>query len=721
MVRLIVKEFHEQMEDLLKNFPNSYSKHNFAKELDHFAYQLKQEHRLSDHINTIRKSLKGVRNAMVKVSKKSLVAGRVNKELFFNNYYGGIILDSRSVNQQHYDKVIEFEPDNTIAWTFSASTNDQINHAQIRSEVEQDYNKKCTYVIEKYPANAKDVPTKDFESNTEPIEVEDVPPENNSNDTTPTVSADGWVENATQIGRVEFDKKNPLKLPEDRKKWYFTIIIKDEFVNEIWPNAKVAVYGQFKSDRTPIGFERVTFFAELGDGGKYRSHGKKGNFGSWTELHTEYRAHPISQKLSDTKLGEFTNSDLTGFKVRKLTEDETLLLNGMRNGIAYGYAITDETRTTARYPYDANDPVLDKTPYQSKHFLGRMNSGKTTAIKWDFLTTATSPEIPEDERPIFIFIDGQGNFTHFPRIENLNDEAREYCETHGITNPRLDVYTFSNNPNRGDTTLGLDQLPVPSWIYTMAEASANTEGTLINELGMARETLIRQGSEVNIQTIRLEMENRINGNHQINYNIRNAIGRVLTAPETNLFDQENREVLTPEMLFQRGRSLTLDVSNLNFNDRRSILAYVMEMLHHHKFVMGRKFPHVILVLDEIESLVPHNGTQREKYNISRLSKRLEEITFNGRQNYYGIYFVTHRTSKVSPDLITLANTHCCFKPSADDSKFLKEYLPEVPLDKALNLSTGEFYMKVLISTDDQPEIIAKCKFPSLSEVEDNPL
>ena len=121
MVRLIVKEFHEQMEDLLKNFPNSYSKHNFAKELDNFANQLKQEHRLSDHINTIRKSLKGVRNAMVKVAKKSLVAGRVNKELFFNNYYGGIILDSRSVDQQHYDKVIEFEPDNTIAWTFSAS------------------------------------------------------------------------------------------------------------------------------------------------------------------------------------------------------------------------------------------------------------------------------------------------------------------------------------------------------------------------------------------------------------------------------------------------------------------------------------------------------------------------------------------------------------------------------------------------------------------------
>ena len=38
-----------------------------------------------------------------------------NKELFFNNYYGGIILDSRSVDQQHYDKVIEFEPDNIAA------------------------------------------------------------------------------------------------------------------------------------------------------------------------------------------------------------------------------------------------------------------------------------------------------------------------------------------------------------------------------------------------------------------------------------------------------------------------------------------------------------------------------------------------------------------------------------------------------------------------------
>ena len=135
-----------------------------------------------------------------------------------------------------------------------------------------------------------------------------------------------------------------------------------------------------------------------------------------------------------------------------------------------------------------------------------------------------------------------------------------------------------------------------------AEAAANTEGTIIQESKMARETLIRQGFEVNIENIRREMENRINGNTKINYSIRNAISRVLSAPETNLFDQENKTVLTPELLFQPGRSLVMKVSKLSFNDRRTVVAYVAEMLQHWKFENGRKFPPVILVLDEAEHL-----------------------------------------------------------------------------------------------------------------------
>ena len=109
------------------------------------------------------------------------------------------------------------------------------------------------------------------------------------------------------------------------------------------------------------------------------------------------------------------------------------------SGIPYGNVIREDRTVTARYPYDADNPILNRTFYQSKHFMGRMGTGKTTALKWDFLITATSPVIPESERPIFIFIDGQGNFTKFPKIENLNDDAREFCEKHGITDPKIEV------------------------------------------------------------------------------------------------------------------------------------------------------------------------------------------------------------------------------------------------------------------------------------------
>ena len=710
-IRLIVKEYHQHLDDMLESFPNSYTMHEFSGELDAIANEIKKQHRSSDQINSIRKSLKGVRKQMLKAATESIVAGKVNRDSFMNNYYGGILL-STTHGEELYDKVIEIEPGNTVAWVFSTGLDDNVNHSQIKAEIEHDFNKRCTFVEEKYPLMATRVPTKDFETNKTPDIISPEP------SVAPVPDADdGWVDNPQQIGRVNYDKKNELRLFKERKKWYFNVLIMSEFVDQIWPNARVAIYGKVKNEKSAIGgFKRITFFAELGEGEKYRAHGKQGNFDSWTSMHTAYRAYPLMQKLSSTQLTEFSNSDLTGFRVRKLTTDEILLLNGMRRGIVYGETIMDEKKTTARFPYDATNPILKTTFYQSKHFLGRMNTGKTTALIWDFMITATSPDIPEAERPIFIFLDGQQNFIRMPRVENLNDEARNFCHEHQITNPRLDVFTFSSNPTRGDTTLSLDQLPVASWIYMLAEATASTEGTLLNELDMAHETLIRKRQDITITNIRREVENRINNNTKINYNIRNAIGRVLKAPETKLFDQPNRTVLTPEMLFQPGRSLTLDVSNLNFNERRAVMSYIAEMLHHQKFVNGRKFPHVILVLDEAESLVPARGTEREKYNIERLSGRLAEITENGRQNYYGIYFVTHKTNKVNPQLVTLANTQVAFKPSADDAKFIARYFPEIELDEVLKLNTGEFWLKTFFSTEDQPEILAKCKFPALTEV-----
>ena len=721
LIRLIACKYHEQIEDELHCFPNSYTKHDFAKKLEEIANAIKQENRASDHIDSIRKSLKGIRKEMLKSLDHSVKSGKINKELFFKNYYGGILHSTKTNSESMYDKVIEFEPGNTLAWVFSTTVDDEVNYAQIQSDVEHDFGKQCSLVIEKYPIKQQVIPTNYFESNEDDEEIEEESLIVDEADTKPkvkdTANSDGWISNRTEIGRVRFQKKDSLKLFEKRDKWNFTVLIKKEYADKMWPHSTVAVYGKLQDTTSAIPkYIPITFFAKLGSGEKNAGHNAT-DFESYSYLHSEFRAFPLKQKISDSELGEFNVSDLSGFKVGEVTDEEILLLYGMKkdSGIPYGNVIREDRTVTARYPYDANNPILNRTFYQSKHFMGRMGTGKTTALKWDFLITATSPVIPASERPIFIFIDGQSNFTRFPKIENLNDEAREFCNEHGITDPNHEVLTFSNDLNRGDTTMGLEQLPVDSWIYLFAEAAANTEGTLIQEMNMARETLLRQQMEVNMENIRREVENRVNGNPQINFNIRNAIARVMHSPETNLFDQANKRLLTAELLFQQGRSFTLDVSSLNFNDRRAVVAYVAELLHHHKFVNGRHHPPVILVLDEAESLVPARGTAREKYNIERLSGRLAEITENGRQNFYGLYFVTHKSSKVNPELVTLANTQIVFKPASDDTRFIKRHFPEIQVDEVLKLNTAEFWMKTFFSTDKQPEILAKCKFPSLAE------
>ena len=412
-IRLIVREYHEKVEDTLKNFPNSYSKYEFSRELEIMANGMKEENKTSDHINSIRKSLKGIRKEMIKSAKQSLSSGKVSKDLFFANYYGGIPLDNRSDNEELYDKVIEYEQDSTEAWIFCMSTNDEVNYAQIQSEVEHDFGgKKCTRVVEKYPINVEDIPIKDFENNKETEAPEDIPDDNDSENDTPTdASDDGWISTREKIGKVYWNKKNCLKLPEERDKWHFTVLIQDHFANEMWPNSIVAVSGKVKDETTPIPtYKRITFFAKLGDGEKNSRHTAE-DFNSYEYLHTEFKAYPLKQKISNSKLVEFNVSDLSGFKVGKVTDEEFLLLYGMKpdSGIPYGNVFSNDRKVTARFPYSATDTALNTTFSQSKNFIGRMGVGKTSLLKWDFLTTATTPIIPERERPIFIFIDGNSN------------------------------------------------------------------------------------------------------------------------------------------------------------------------------------------------------------------------------------------------------------------------------------------------------------------------
>ena len=77
-----MKKYHEQIEDTLHSFPNSYSKHEFTNELEEIANKIKKENKSCDYIDSIRKSLKGVRKEMIKVLDHSLKSNKVNKELF---------------------------------------------------------------------------------------------------------------------------------------------------------------------------------------------------------------------------------------------------------------------------------------------------------------------------------------------------------------------------------------------------------------------------------------------------------------------------------------------------------------------------------------------------------------------------------------------------------------------------------------------------------------
>ena len=99
----------------------------------------------------------------------------------------------------------------------------------IQSDVEHDFGKQCSLVIEKFPIKEQVLPTNDFESNEDDEEIEEsliVDEADTKPEVKETANSDGWISNRTEIGRVRFQKKDSLKLFEKRDKWNFTVLIK---------------------------------------------------------------------------------------------------------------------------------------------------------------------------------------------------------------------------------------------------------------------------------------------------------------------------------------------------------------------------------------------------------------------------------------------------------------------------------------------------------------
>lgn len=709
-VRVALIDYHREVIDILKKFSNSYRLHEFEGELDAIANQIKQDMKNSQNKSVIRKALKGARKKMLQAAKNSKSNNKINSELFFQNYFGGIPLDSKSLEEAPYDLVIEIEPNNTIAWTFSPSKFENINNNEVMNHVKCDFNKQCSQVLTKYSVELSDVKLLDFEEErTEAKSTQNNYFENEANlDSEPESELVEPEEPIipVYIGRVEFGNKSKMLLQE--KSFFDKIegLIREEAAELVSPRDILVIESTNHDD---IIFASVTKM-------EVNKKSTATNFQSYTYLGVKIFLRPILQKKEDY-VGKVIPTDLSGYKIRKPSIEEISLVTNMpKDGLPLGNIDLGSDGPTCYYPWDPDSKTLKDSLYQSMFIAGVQNSGKTTGLKY-FVQAITSYEkIDYDKRPAVIILDGENSFTQFSPIEQMPQKTQEFFSKHNIGKVNHKVYTLAENETFADSTLSVESLTYNDMIYLLPELEAKTEGRLLSILKMSFEILNRNGDPKTIQNIRNTALNVARTSSLIHPSQVPAIGRALDSVELDIFNQIGKTELSEDLLFQPGQVTVLNINRLDRNRRRIAGLYVLQLLNRFKMENSNMYPGVILVIDEAEQLFPNKPSKHEKDFVDRIAERCEDITNRGRKRRYGIFLVSHLPSEVSPRVVALANTQMAFRCSGADSwitkTFGREYVSEIN-----DLSVGTCRIKVNLSTQDQKPINTRIYMPDVNGVD----
>ena len=87
-IRVAVMSFHRAILEILAKYPDGYRLHEFEREIELIANEIKQEFRSSKDKDTIRKVLKGARKTILDSATKSVRTKKIRAEMFFENYFG---------------------------------------------------------------------------------------------------------------------------------------------------------------------------------------------------------------------------------------------------------------------------------------------------------------------------------------------------------------------------------------------------------------------------------------------------------------------------------------------------------------------------------------------------------------------------------------------------------------------------------------------------------
>ena len=439
-----------------------------------------------------------------------------------------------------------------IAWIFAPTKNEEINNYEIMQQIDRNFYKKCDKVISKYPVEEQNVAsvTVSVEATRTP-EIPDIPEE----EIVEQPSEDDG--DGLYIGRALLSEELPIEMKnslDDRRIYGF---VKQKFIPEIVPNNIIAFDSPDRKNTI------LTIIYEFGTALIKKS----GYEHRYKELKTNVSFVPLMEIVNGEE-AEFRAKNIDGYEFRKPTDEEVLRVTGFpATGPACGWVKHDDNEIVAHYPFDPENEVLEDTIYRSFFVVGTQHSGKTTAAKYLFQAFTGDNKIAPEKRPGIIILDGEmgkNSYKQFASVEKMPPETQKYLKEQNIDPIYHKVYTISDNPEAGDSTLSFEELKPEDLTLFFQSLEEKTENILKQKLKLAFEKCKKAnngaGEEPTLERIRNIILEDIRTDSLVYSMQKPAIASALNAIELDVFNQPNKTRITTSMLCQPGKISVIDVN-----------------------------------------------------------------------------------------------------------------------------------------------------------------
>ncbi|MCV0399584.1 MAG: DUF87 domain-containing protein [Nitrosarchaeum sp.] len=672
--------FYNGLCQILEDGQKQTKLHELKASVKKLASDIKVKYQNSKQKEAIRKALKE------QVANITFLAESLSQDKkFINGYlaydvFDGIVISARLADNRHYDIVVKQDPQRSVAWVFSPSTEDEFDSIKAQIEAEQDYEIPCIDVIVKGPEL---LPKK-------PQEIVSVKLTERNDKIDETI-----------LGKVLFSKKDQYVLKSEQEQDEIKGFLYEQHAKTVQPLDILVLENQEEQKKI---FSRVAKINmnPLSGGGYVHQ---------FSEVVTHVLFRPLREVAADYD-GRPRPTDLSGFIIRRPSDKELLdVLNIPDFGMPIGKLDYNGGGEPFLYPLKPMDTI-----YQSMLVAGVQGKGKSNFIKLMVKSLCSNKHIPADKRPAVIILDGEPEYTDFAKKSEMIQSSINFLEKYGIGDIKPKIYSLHKDPVKSDATLSLRGISRQDTIYLMPEVESRTENILRLLISHVGNQIDQEQAPQDIETLRTRLLAEVNRSSLVHISQRPAIARAVLSPSLNMLDQKDKTPLTPQLLFKPGSITVIDYHSLDHNMKRVVVLYLLQLLDQYKMNTPNVDPGVLLVIDEAEQLFPQSPSKGEKDFVQRIAERMEDITNRGRKRKYGVTLVTHLPTEVSKKVGDLTNTKVAFGLSGSE-KWIRDYFGKEYVSEINSLPTGYCRISIKVNRENQGPINARLKIPYIGNKE----